>query len=241
MSFIRENIDYKKCFNEYLQNGIVTINNIFHDDFAEDIYKHIIGLEEHEWDAAFPSPPGKEEENSTTIKRINENYKKIESRQQENLKKLNNDEFTYRFDRLNVNHTPGCTCIICSLRETFLKSGHMFSVVSKITGRYDLNHKFTSFISRYRSNDYLTLHTDTTGSGELKRHVAIIFHLAKDWKPWYGGNLIITDQDENVVELFTPKFNTLTIMNVEDKKMPHFVSEIANGLDKNRYAISYWM
>jgi len=60
----------------------------------------------------------------------------------------------------------------------------------------------------------------------------------------YRQNGIVTINNifhNDVVKLFTQKLNTLTIMNVEDKNTYHFVSEIANGLDKNRYAISYWM
>jgi len=60
----------------------------------------------------------------------------------------------------------------------------------------------------------------------------------------YLQNGIVTINNifhDDVVKLFTPKLNTLTIMNVGDKNTYHFVSEIENGLDKNRYAISYWM
>jgi Rps23 Pro-64 3,4-dihydroxylase Tpa1-like proline 4-hydroxylase len=239
MSFLREDIDFDKCFREYDENGIVLIKDILHRDLADDFYKHITSSVEGEWNAAFPDDKGSA--NSYIIKRESKNIDEIIEKQNANLKKLNNDEFTYRFDRLNVQHKPDCPCVVCSIREKFLKSGQMFSLISKVTRRYDLNHKFDPFVSRYRSNDYLTLHTDHVVQKDATRHVAIIIHFAKDWKPWYGGNLIITDQDENVDKLFTPKFNSLSIMNVENERMPHFVSEIANGLDKSRYAISYWM
>lgn len=239
MSFIREDIDFDKCFREYDENGIVLIRDILHKDLAEDFYKHVTSSDGGEWNAAFPDDKGSA--NSYIVKREAENMDEIIEKQDANLKKLNNNEFTYRFDRLNVKHKPDCPCVVCSIRDKFLKSGQMFSLISNVTRRYDLNHKFDPFVSRYRSNDYLTLHTDDVVSGGQARHVAIIMHFAKDWKPWYGGNLMITDQEDNVVKLFTPQFNSLSIMNVENQRMPHFVSEIANGLDKSRYAISYWM
>ena len=241
MSFIKEDIDIEQCFNEYSQNGIVSIENIFHPHLAKDFYDYITNTEEGDWNAAFPNV--KKEGESFLLKREEGNLEKISSMQNENLSKLNNNQFCYRFDRLNTNHKSECGCVICGIRENFLKSSKMKSLISQITKRDDLNEEFESFISRYRKNDYLSLHSDTVEDHEtgLSRHVAIIIHFAKDWKPWYGGNLVICDNNDMVRKTFVPKFNSLTIMDVENYRMPHFVSEIANGLDKSRYAISYWM
>ena len=55
MSFIKEDIDIEQCFKEYSQNGIVSIENIFHPDLAKDFYDYITNTEESDWNAAFPN------------------------------------------------------------------------------------------------------------------------------------------------------------------------------------------
>ena len=81
-------------------------------------------------------------------------------------------------------------------------------------------------------------HSDDVG----KRRIATTYNLTKDWKQWYGGNLIIMEDWEsyNNKKFIVPTFNKLFIMDVTKQNHPHYVSHIAPGVIKNRYAVTGW-
>ena len=90
---------------------------------------------------------------------------------------------------------------------------------------------------------FLALHTDAvTKLNGNPRKVAVVVHLTKDWKPWYGGNLVLLEKDgSSIKKTLTPKFNSVTLMKVEEEGVPHYVDPIIPRLiGKNRYAISMW-
>ena len=53
--------------------------------------------------------------------------------------------------------------------------------------------------------------------------------------------MLLEKDCSSVKKTLTPKFNSLTLMKVEEEGVPHYVDPIISELvGKNRYAISMW-
>ena len=92
------------------------------------------------------------------------------------------------------------------------------------------------FYTRYNGGDFLYPHTDSPNG-----KVALVLHLTRDWKPWYGGNLcLLGEKWGSVRETLVPQYNSLMLMNIVDKKNPHFVEYIPEFVKKPRYAMVCW-
>jgi hypothetical protein len=181
--------------------------------------------------------------NSTTIDSnkmeyslVETNKKDINNRKELATSEFGNDKFTYSFDRTCDDHYPTCVCVECEYR-IFIKSKEYIDLIEAITGLQELK-TGTFFCSRYQNGDFLSPHTDSPDG----RKIAVIYNLTKNWKSWYGGNLVILkDWDTSEIKkILTPMFNTLNIMNVENKINPHYVSHVSPKVLHKRLSISGW-
>jgi len=115
-------------------------------------------------------------------------------------------------------------------------SPKFINVVEGLTGFSNLEYLPSySFVSCYEEGHYNGPHTD----GDNGR-VAMVYHLSKDWKPYYGGVFMRMDWGNEVVnKAVNPPFNTLTMFNVVGGA-PHFVSEVVKGVKNKRIAFTAW-
>jgi Rps23 Pro-64 3,4-dihydroxylase Tpa1-like proline 4-hydroxylase len=122
-----------------------------------------------------------------------------------------------------------------SLRK-MLDSKEFINILNEITG-LDLKNLTTMFLSKYKSGNFLSPHSDK-GNGKL----AFVINLTKFWKPQYGGALHFMNNDRTeIIDTIVPSFNTFFIFNVpSDTGIPHFVSHIAPNVKYSRYAITGW-
>jgi Rps23 Pro-64 3,4-dihydroxylase Tpa1-like proline 4-hydroxylase len=153
------------------------------------------------------------------------------------IKNVNNafskDQFTYIFYR-SMNGVK-MSFVEYTLRQT-LSSPEFINMLNEITG-LNLTKLTTLFMSKYKSGNYLSPHSDK-GNGRL----AFVINLSKFWKPQYGGALhFMNDQRTEVIDTFVPNFNTFSIFHVPDGKgIPHFVGHVAPNVKFNRFAVSGW-
>lgn len=228
---ISSNLNIENLKTEFKENKFVSIKNFLEIESAEKIYNFLNTMNETWWS------------NSTNILEDKVEYRLLpENKQIINLRKqlvssgFGEDKFTYSFDRTCDNHFVNCDCMECKYR-LFIKSNTYINFISQITGDTDLT-PGTFFCSNYKSGDFLYPHTD----GVEKRKISLVYNLSKNWKPWYGGNLVIlTDWETNDVKrLVIPSFNTLNIMKVENKINPHYVSHVSPNVKNKRLAITWW-
>ena len=104
--------------------------------------------------------------------------------------------------------------------------------MNKITG-LELTHLTTLFISKYKSGNFLSPHSDR-GNGRL----AFVINLTKFWKPQYGGNLhFMNDDRTEILDTFVPEFNNLVVFYVpEGDGVPH----VDPNVKHNRFAVTGW-
>ena len=76
--------------------------------------------------------------------------------------------------------------------------------------------------SLYKPGDYTMPHTDVSERDGQKRRVAFILHLAADWNPSWGGDLVMMGPTAHIL----PIFNAITFFPTSIGSW-HFVSPVA--------------
>lgn len=92
---------------------------------------------------------------------------------------------------------------------------------------------YESHFAIYDKGDFYEKHLDSF-RGEKNRIVTTVFYLNKDWDKEDGGELLIYDEDDKLVETVIPKANTLVVF-LSDK-FPH---EVLPSKTK-RHSIAGW-
>ena len=114
--------------------------------------------------------------------------------------------------------------------------------------RSDLTKKFMQRLSQrdcggeaqfsaswYLPGDHSLPHSDLTAWNGEHRQVAFIWHLTKNWRPTWGGDLFWCPKNRYI----PPSFNTLLLFNV-GKDSLHFVTQVSPFAQAKRLAINGW-
>jgi hypothetical protein len=90
-------------------------------------------------------------------------------------------------------------------------------------------------ITRYAPGDYALPHSDHSGEDDYGRGLAFLWHLTKDWKPAWGGELYWCPTQQYV----TPEFNTLLLFLVTDRS-EHMVTPVSPFAQGKRLSVTGW-
>lgn len=118
----------------------------------------------------------------------------------------------------------------------YLNSPAFLDPMREITGVTAIR-KADAQATCYRPGHFLRHHDDSR-QGDQLREVAYVINLTRNWQPDWGGLLHFHDEQGNVIETLTPRFNTLNLFRVP---MDHYVSLVAPWAGGNRYAITGWL
>jgi len=88
----------------------------------------------------------------------------------------------------------------------------------------------------YAPGHFLREHNDGADA-RLKRRVAYVLSMTKDWHPDYGALLQFYDDAHDVTDVFMPRFNTLSLFTVPQL---HAVTCTAPFAPIGRFAITGW-
>jgi SM-20-related protein len=115
-----------------------------------------------------------------------------------------------------------------------LNSQSSHAAINKITGMELAQKSVKCFASRYTAGNYLATHSDDGPP----RMIAFVLNFTKHWLPHWGGNLVIFDgKVENIIETFTPRFNTMILFEVP---IHHAVLPVSIYCPSERLALSGW-
>ena len=91
----------------------------------------------------------------------------------------------------------------------------------------------TVMATEYRPGvDYTSLHSDASE----RRRLAFVLHLAQDWRPEFGGDLVFVDP----VAIVHPEYNTLNVFKVGGGGNWHMVTPVVPATPARRFAITGW-
>ena len=105
--------------------------------------------------------------------------------------------------------------------------------VAQLTGR-DCSGETTGAPSHYRAGDHSLPHTDWVG----QRTVAYVWHLSKEWRPEWGGNLYWA-QNPHARATYPASFNQLCLFSVTTKSA-HFVTTVSPHASQKRLTFNGW-
>lgn len=145
--------------------------------------------------------------------------------------------FEFLFDRYRMIEArrdgldPG---LVLHVVVDFLNSPEFIAFTHELTG--DTGIRMVSAMAvRYRQGHFLRLHDDKAHDED--RAFAYVINLGRDWMADWGGLLQFLDAQQNVVESFTPHWNSLSLFRVPQL---HQVSQVAPWARDHRYSITGW-
>ncbi len=213
--------------NEFRKNKKLIIPHIFKEDEIEKLHRFLTRLLPQYWVCATCVKkdrlelPLTDKRNALRIKMVNEAFGR--------------NEFSFYFYRTFNANPLQYSPVEYELRN-YMSSQIFIDFLNKVT-QLNLTKLNTLFVSKYIEHCFLSTHNDS-GNGK----VAFVLHLTKDWKPQYGGHLHFLDESRtNIMETFTPTFNSLMIFEVpEECGIPHFVGHVAPNVTIPRISITGW-
>jgi Rps23 Pro-64 3,4-dihydroxylase Tpa1-like proline 4-hydroxylase len=214
-----------KYKEEFSQKRQVTIQNLFPEDQAEQIYQDYLNSDQFK--VAF-MVGGVDQNNQPLIQwaeKGTDSYNHLSNQAYELASK---NIFSYRFSRTNW--------IQPYLYELW-NSQIFINAIEFITGQENLRWvKDSTFTSKYEAGDFLYTHTDKDNG-----RIAFVYQLTKNWLPGYGGLFMRMDDWVNVDATILPQFNRLTIFDVTGEGTPHIVTNVIPNLKNCRMAYSGWL
>jgi len=116
-----------------------------------------------------------------------------------------------------------------------LNSEPMLDFVRQVTGISTVV-KCDAQATLYAPGHFLTRHNDDADAS-MHRRVAYVLGFTKSWHPDWGGLLQFYDDDDNVTDVFMPRFNSLSLFTVPQF---HAVTYVAPYAPMGRLAITGW-
>ena len=116
-----------------------------------------------------------------------------------------------------------------------INSEVMLEFVRKVTGISTVV-RADAQATLYAPGHFLTRHNDAADE-KLHRRIAYVLSFTKNWHPDWGGLLQFYDDENEITDVFVPRFNTLSIFTVPQF---HAVSCVAPYAPMGRLAITGW-
>jgi SM-20-related protein len=146
--------------------------------------------------------------------------------------------FQYFFNNVplyDLYHGPGATSPALKAIYEFINGADFLAQCRVLTGMKDIAFADAQ-ITRYGPGQFLTRHDDNVAG--KNRLAAYVLNLTSNWRAEWGGTLEFYDEPGNVIEGFTPAFNTLNLFKVPQSHAVTYVPPFAQGY---RYAITGWL
>lgn len=233
IEILNPNINWAKAKEDFSKNNIAIIKDLLLPEVAEYTWQAYFSQPRDFWELAiYPDPDQKSfEQGGYPVCLCKINDPNVDSKIKY-IRELNNsasDKFTYLYFR---------TQKLMSYLKLWNLEGFK-DKISQVTGFQNLKLEDNmNFVSCYEEGHYNGPHTDG-----VQGKIAFVYHLSKEWRPWYGGLFARLDWDwKKVNTVLSPPFNTLAIFNVDSKNhgSPHLVTEVAQGIKNKRIAYTGW-
>ncbi len=117
----------------------------------------------------------------------------------------------------------------------YINQPEWLDVMRRITGEQQII-KTSAQATRYSAGHFLTKHNDNQ-DGEL-RYAAYVINLTRDWQSDWGGLLQFMDDQGQVTDTVSPKFNCISLFRTPRL---HCVSNVANYVEAERLTITGWL
>jgi Rps23 Pro-64 3,4-dihydroxylase Tpa1-like proline 4-hydroxylase len=141
-------------------------------------------------------------------------------------------QFLYETIRLGGDEATGVPRLAAF--QQFMSSPRIVGLLNRLTGAEDIVFA-DAHASRYSAGHFLSSHDDN--SPDMGRRAAYVLNLSEDWRVDWGGLLLFQDEHGDIVQGFTPSFNSLSIFAVPQQHSVTWVTPLAAT---PRYAVTGW-
>lgn len=118
----------------------------------------------------------------------------------------------------------------------FVNSPEFIDRGRRITGDADIR-KADAQATLYRQGDYIGWHTDQSFD-HMDRSAAFTLGFTRNWKPDWGGQLALHDENGDVKRALQPAWNTLTLFRTPQ---PHSVMPVTYYAQGARMSVIGWL
>lgn len=146
-------------------------------------------------------------------------------------------EFGYMYKNYPISdlvQSGNCSALLRDFLE-FLNTKSMLDALRRITGFQNIDY-VDAQATRFDPGHFLTSHNDSVDG--KNRLAAYVLNLSPRWHPDWGGNLMLYDDENNVMDVFVPKMNSLSLFAVGTQ---HAVSLVSPFARRPRVAITGWL
>ena len=235
---LNEALSIEGLKRSFKKQGFVVVENFLSSESAQMLHDFLVyHMPEDWWHTSFKIPSLSD--SVGMVRRYPSNLDQINDVYDSAYKDFYSGNFSYVFDR-TVNHVEGCSCLECQYKS-FLGSEVFYSFVQEVTG-LKISKSEEIFSSRYTEGQFLSPHHDID-----KGSLSLVYSLSKEWKPQWGGNLYLLEDDWTTIKnVVLSSYNrmVITLMNSEEqgvKGVPHFVSQVSSGVKYPRVSITGWV
>lgn len=146
--------------------------------------------------------------------------------------------FQFQFDTIRVPDGRAARLASASPIDVFaqlMSAPATLALLRTITGAASIAFADAQ-ATRYRKGDFLTRHDDAVAG--KNRQLAYVLGMTPGWQAEWGGLLLFNDPDGGVIDVVTPRFNSLSLFAV---RQPHSVSYIAPYAPMERLSLTGWL
>jgi hypothetical protein len=207
--------------------SIIQVENIFEPEFAKLVAEEMI-IQQEKGESVYKSYPyspdgiQKEQGIINSIENREAILKEIEFVKQDYIK---NNKFSRSYYFLKPDK-------IMKQSIDILENDFFANLITKKTGITNLKLATLEFYI-YEKDGFLAPHYDIT---QNNRVITTIIYLNENWKKEDGGLYMYSDAENDPVNVFVPKFNSMLITNISTKTHLHGVSFIKTN--KRRLTIT---
>lgn len=148
----------------------------------------------------------------------------------------NEDYFAdgYHYRHFNIYDKNDFPTLCKDMQKNIFESAETKEFMTELTGRDCMADTVSAAPSYYGSGDHSLPHTDHIG----QRSVAFIWHLAKDWRPEWGGAMYWA-QEPLANAFHHASFNSLVLFSVTPHTA-HFVTTVSPKAKEKRLGYNGW-
>ncbi len=216
----------------FAEAGRVLLPDILESNCAEQLMQYLTGMPE--WNLVFRSQQKHYDLSASGFAQLSP---KDRNEIKNSVYASAQQQFGYLYKNypiFDLVQSGGCVEPLQRFYE-FLNSSAFLDCMRQITGKPDIDYADAQ-ATRYDPGHFLSSHDDAVAGKQ--RLAAFVLNLSPDWHPDWGGNLMFYDDNTQVMDVYVPDMNTLSLFGVGTQHAVSVVSPIAS---RPRLAITGWL
>lgn len=230
MQYFNPETDWSAAQRLLRERGRVQLREFFVPEVAEALAQAADAID---WSLTYRDTQGDRRLTPTQLRELD-----AEQRQHlvRGIEHVARHEFQFAFltDSLAEAIHEGRTDLLARFMR-WMGGGEFLGRMREISGEGGINALYAQ-ATMYAPGHFLLAHDDHVGNEQ--RRLAYVLNLTRRWRPDWGGLLHFSDAEGNVIETFSPHFNSMSLFRVPQT---HFVSYVAPFAQGERTAITGWL